>query len=68
MTELPDADDVRSLVAQAMCRIEVRSRAKSLEEVAAGIPLWTRYIYEAERLIDELKEFDLDVVNLAHWR
>lgn len=61
-------DEVRDMVAQAMCRIEVRSSAKSLEEVQAGIPLWVRYRYEAERLIDELAEFDLDIVNLSDWR
>lgn len=68
MNDSRASDEVRDMVAQAMCRIEVRSHAKSLEEVQAGIPLWTRYRYEAERLIIELADFDLDIVNLADWR
>lgn len=56
------SDGVRDRVAQAMCLIEVRSTASTLEEVAAGIPRWTRHRYEAERLIEELAEHGLKIV------
>lgn len=50
------ADDERDGVAKAMCAIETRSKAASLEEVQAGIQRWMRHRYEAERLIEELAD------------
>lgn len=46
----------RDALAQALCRIETRSRAVSLAEVQAGIQRWTRHRYEAERLLGELRD------------
>ncbi|WP_323985919.1 hypothetical protein [Microbacterium plantarum] len=48
-------------MAQAMCAVETRSKAATLEEVADGIQRWTRHRYEAERLIDELRDHGLQV-------
>ncbi|ONI65668.1 hypothetical protein CSIV_05155 [Microbacterium sp. CSI-V] len=54
-------EDVRDRMAQAMCAVETRSKAATLEEVQAGIQRWTRHRYEAERLIAELADYGLMV-------
>lgn len=54
-------DETRDAVAQAMCAVEVRSKAASLEEVHAGIQRWTRHRYEAERLLEELADGGFEV-------
>ena len=51
----------RDAVAKAMCAIETRSKAASLEEVQAGIQRWMRHRHEAERLIEELSDYGLEV-------
>lgn len=56
MTDTP-TDDEREALAKAMCAIETRSKAATLEEVQAGIQRWTRHRYEADRLIEELAEY-----------
>lgn len=48
-------------VAKAMCAVETRSKAATLEEVQSGIQRWTRHRHEAERLIDELRDYGLTV-------
>ena len=51
-------------VANAMCAIEAR-RASTLEEVARRSELWMRYVYEAERLLDEITDYGFAVVNIS---
>lgn len=50
------APEIVDAIAKAMCNVETRSKAASLEEVQAGIQRWTRHRYEAERLIEELTD------------
>lgn len=57
MTDQEARDELRDAVAKAMCAIETRSRAATLEEVQKGIQRWTRHRYEAERLIEELADY-----------
>lgn len=57
----PPADDVRDGMAKAMCAVETRSKAATLEEVQSGIQRWTRHRYEAECLIAELADYGLEV-------
>lgn len=52
-------NDERDGLAKAMCAIETRSKAATLEEVQAGIQRWTRHRYEADRLIGELADYGL---------
>ncbi|MDF2899683.1 MAG: hypothetical protein K0Q46_6469 [Rhodococcus erythropolis] len=69
MSTDPEARDAEATlvdrVAQALCTVETRSKAVSLEEVQAGIQRWTRHRYEAERLIEELRDQGLTVVAAA---
>ena len=55
------ADGERDGVAKAMCAIEARSKAASLEEVQTGVQRWMRHRYEAERLIEELMDVGFEV-------
>ncbi|WP_114589400.1 hypothetical protein [Microbacterium arborescens] len=48
-------------LARALCAIETRSKAATLEEVADGIQRWTRHRYEAAQLLDELRDHGFDV-------
>ncbi|GAB2699530.1 hypothetical protein BKA24_001814 [Microbacterium marinum] len=59
-------DDERDALAKAMCAVENRSKAASLEEVQAGIQRWTRHRYEADRLIDELADAGYEVRARKH--
>ncbi|WP_447948232.1 hypothetical protein [Microbacterium maritypicum] len=52
-------DDERDGLAKAMCAIETRSKAATLEEVQSGIQRWTRHRYEADQLIEELADYGL---------
>ena len=61
MNEQQARDEVRDAVAKAMCAIETRSKAASLEEVQAGIQRWMRHRHEAERLIEELSDYGVEV-------
>lgn len=56
----------RDALAKAMCAIETRSKAASLEEVQAGIQRWTRHRYEAERLMEELADAGLELRYQKH--
>ncbi|UOQ58114.1 hypothetical protein MUN78_04510 [Leucobacter allii] len=52
----------RDGLAKALCAIEMRSKAATLEEVVAGIERWTRHRHEADRLIEELYDYGLCLV------
>ncbi|MDF2506246.1 MAG: hypothetical protein K0Q52_105 [Microbacterium sp.] len=61
-TEPPTADaTIVDCVAQAMCSVEARSKGATLEEVQTGIQRWTRHRYEAERMVEELRDYGLEV-------
>lgn len=60
-TPTPLVNVVRDGMAKAMCAIEARSKAASLEEVQAGIQRWMRHRWEAERLIAELADYGFEV-------
>lgn len=65
------ATEVVDRMAQAMCAVETRSKAATLEEVQAGIQRWTRHRYEAEQLLAELADYGLSVVRegvTPDWR
>lgn len=54
MSEVLDVDTM----ARILCRIENRSKGRSIEDVLApGIELWMRHRYEAERLLEELSDW-----------
>lgn len=54
------SDPLLDGVAQALCAVEVLSKAATLEEVADGIQRWTRHRYEAERLVAELRDYGIE--------
>jgi len=54
-------DDERDGMAKALCAIETRSKAATLEEAQVGIQRWMRHRYEAERLIEELADGGFEV-------
>lgn len=65
------AAEVIDRMAQAMCAVETRSKAATLDEVQAGIQRWTRHRYEAEQLLAELTDYGLSVVRegvTPDWR
>lgn len=59
------SDNERDGMAMALCVVETRSRAASLEEVQAGIQRWTRHRHEAERLIEELADAGFEVCQIV---
>lgn len=63
LPERSEGEDLTSRdgLARAMCAVETRSKAATLEEVQSGIQRWTRHRYEAERLLAELADLGLEV-------
>lgn len=63
MTE--KTEDLRDALAKALCAVEMRSKAATIEEVVEGVERWTRHRYEAERLMVELVDYGVALAVLS---